>query len=192
MDRKNKLNDLLHKVKNLKKDQIMIIFLVGILLMVIAVPTKKSSEEDTVEWASTDNTIEYQDETTYVARLENQLEDVLSQMEGAGDVTVMITLKSSAEQIVEKDTTEDSENVSETDSQGGTRITENSAKEETTVYADGDSQTPYVRKSIMPKVEGVVVIASGGDNSVVVKNITEVIQALFGIESHKIRIVKKN
>ena len=58
MDRKNKLNDLLHKVKNLKKDQILILFLVGILLMVIAVPTKKSSEEDTVEWASADNTVE--------------------------------------------------------------------------------------------------------------------------------------
>ena len=39
-------------------------------------------------------------------------------------------------------------------------------------------------------MEGVVVIAPGGDNAVVVKNITEAVQALFGIDTHKIRIVK--
>ena len=46
-------------------------------------------------------------------------------------------------------------------------------------------------KEILPKVEGVVVVAEGGDQPVIVKNITESIQALFGIETHKIRIGKK-
>lgn len=35
--------------------------------------------------------------------MEGHLEGVLSQMAGVGDVTVMITLKSSAEKVVEKD-----------------------------------------------------------------------------------------
>ena len=36
-----------------------------------------------------------------------------------------------------------------------------------------------------------IVIAPGGDDAVVVKNITEAVQALFEIDTHKIRIMKK-
>ena len=41
------------------------------------------------------------------------------------------------------------------------------------------------------EVEGVVVIADGGDNAVVAQNITEAVQALFGVEAHKIKIMKR-
>ena len=87
-----------------------------------------------------------------------------------------------------------SETVTESDSQGGTRTTQNSSHGEATVY-DGDGsqeQAPYISKELSPQVEGVVVIASGGDNAVVKQNITEAVQALFGIDTHKIRIMKKN
>ena len=46
-------------------------------------------------------------------------------------------------------------------------------------------------KERTPRVEGVVVAAGGGGDAVVVQNITECVQALFGIDTHKIRIVKK-
>ena len=42
------------------------------------------------------------------------------------------------------------------------------------------------------RVEGVVVVAEGGDNAVVVRNITEVVQALFDVDSHKIKVIKGN
>ena len=34
------------------------------------------------------------------------------------------------------------------------------------------------------------VIAEGGNNAVVVKNITEAVQALFDVDTHKIKIMK--
>ncbi len=37
-----------------------------------------------------------------------------------------------------------------------------------------------------------MVLAEGGENALVKRNITEAIQALFGIDTHKIRIMKKN
>ena len=43
-----------------------------------------------------------------------------------------------------------------------------------------------------PEIEGVVVIADGGDNAVVVQDITEAVQALFGVEAHKIKIMKRH
>lgn len=47
-------------------------------------------------------------------------------------------------------------------------------------------------KKLSPEVEGVIVIADGGGNAVVVQNITGAIQALYGVEAHKIKVMKRN
>ena len=131
------------------------------------------------------------DEEAYREALEVHLEELFSRMEGAGEVEVMITLASSSEKIVEKDTNGESETITEEDSAGGNRRTTNIVNDETTVYGgETDQEQPYVSKELTPQVEGVVVLAAGGDDAVVKKNITEAAQALFGIDTHKIRIIK--
>mgnify|MGYP000382200365 CR=1 FL=1 len=50
--------------------------------------------------------------------MEERLERILSQIDGAGQVQVMITWKSDGEKVVEKDRKSNEENVSEQDSQG--------------------------------------------------------------------------
>lgn len=174
-------------IKKMKKNQILILFLCGVLLMIIAMPVKENEEENLEIVKSLSDS----DSTQYAKYLEHELERILSQMEGAGNVSCMVTLSQSAEQIIEKDMDISDENITESDSQGGTRTTNQSSRSEVTIYNGEENGSPYVSKEISPKVEGVLVIAEGGDNAVVVKNITESLQALFGIESHKIRIVKK-
>ena len=201
------IESLIKKIKGRKiqKDQLLIIFLIGVLFLVITVPTegektKKNEAESQPENVSGKEVLTEQE---YVSYMESQLEEILSQMEGAGEVKVMITLKESSEKVIEKDIETTSERVNEKDSQGGERTTTNETLGETTIYSDnhenatlGDAegttgQDPYIRKELTPRVEGVVVVASGGDNAVVIKNITEAVQALFSIDTHKIRIVKK-
>ena len=84
--------------------------------------------------------------------------------------------------------------MSEQDSQGGSRTTSSHDTQETTVYNSGSStsaeQQTYISKELSPQAQGVIVIAPGGDDAVVVKNITEAVQALFEIDTHKIRIMK--
>ena len=185
-------------LKNLRKDQLLILLLTGILLMVIAVPAGKKKEN--MSSASNDNTEKSvngtsagTDEEAYTAYLEDRLSRTLSQIEGAGEVKVMITLKSSAEKVLDKDTESDQETVTE----GGTRQSSKTSKKENTVYrtdSESNSQgsgSPYVSKELSPKIEGVVVIADGGENAVVKENISSAVQALFDIEPHKIRIMKK-
>ena len=107
---------------------------------------------------------------------------------------MMVTFQSSSEKIIEKDQATNSQTVTESDKQGGKRETKEAQDSEATVYnsTSGGEQTPYVTKEVNPKVEGVVVIAEGGGNAVVIKNITEAIQALFDVDTHKIKVMKRN
>lgn len=196
-ERKKQLFTFFGKIskKKLKKDQLLILVLAGILLLVIALPTEKKGDgrEKTETGLSLSEGKTETSQNEYLYHLERRLESALSQMSGAGDVTVMITLKSSAEKVVEKDLSVTNEAVSESDSQGGVRSTKNAEHGETTVYSDGgQTGEPYVSKELSPQIEGVVVIAEGGADSVVKQNITEAVQALFGIDTHKIRVMKKS
>ena len=189
------------KTKNiLKKENMIVIILIGVLLLVIAIPVnpKKTKTEkinqqpEEITQNFTDISVEENADQTYLENLESRVEDILSSMEGVGNVKVMITLKSSQETIVEKDMPTSRSNISETDGSGGTRNTNEMDSQETTVYTtnqNGD-KIPYVIKTKEPEIEGVTVVAQGGDNAVVQKNISEVIQALFHIELHKIKVVK--
>lgn len=182
------------KNQKIRKDQLIVLILVGILLLVITIPTgskeENEKESDTRNVGTSQNNLKDQ---TYISAMEEELERILSQMEGVGEVKVMLTLKESSERVIEKDVQTSRETVKENDSQGGERTTTNETLEESTIYNGGEDagEEPYVSKERFPKVEGVVVVAEGGDNALVVQNITEAVQALFDIDTHKIRIVKK-
>lgn len=209
-----KKKGLLQKIKNGKKpgkDQFVICILTGILLLIIAVPTSEKNggnisesgiwDEQTVKIEESSKTgradakeeIEKIDSTEeYERYMENKLEQAISVMEGAGKVKVMITVSASKELVVEKDMPVTRSNTVENDSEGGSRNVNEYGSTEETVYSkesDG-SACPYVVKTLQPVVEGVVVVAQGGDRQEVRKNITEAIVALFDIEPHKIKIVK--
>ena len=137
--------------------------------------------------------IEEMDEIGYEAYLEKRVADALECVEGVGKTEVVITLKSSGQKVIEKDQISNSRTTTEEDSAGGTRGEKEGETEKTSIYEQREdgSQTPYVSREMLPEVEGVAVIAEGGDHPVVVQNITEAIQALFGIEAHKIKIMKR-
>ena len=167
------------------------------LLLFVAVfpfPASDQSGADTVESTSAASVNE--GSTTlgeYESYLEEKTADILKQVDGVGGVTVMITLKSGGQKIIEKDQSGSSQTTEEEDSEGGKRTVEESTSDKTSIYeqdSDGSS-APYVSKELSPEIEGVVVIADGGGNAVTAQNITEAVQALFGVEAHKIKIMKR-
>lgn len=196
----NKWKAFLEKVKENKmlpkKNQLVILLLIGVLLVVIAIPTpdkkNKAAEAQDSSSALSDDT--YPDSREeYEEYMENRVARALEYVEGVGKTEVMITLKSSGQKIIEKDQQSSSQKTEEEDSSGGIRSVEDSTSDKTSIYEQGadGSQSPYVSKELTPEIAGVIVIADGGDNAVVVQNITEAIQALFGVEAHKIKIMKR-
>lgn len=200
MEWKNKLQEIKLNFKNMKKDNFIIVLLVGILLIVIVLPTSdRSSKEgnENEKVPSVSETTSNQNDTqtlSYVEEQEKRLETILSRVQGVGEVNVMITLKSSKELIVEKDTPATSSSTQEEDAEGGKRNTTDKSTTEATVYQQDNNggSSPYVVKELEPEIEGIIVIAKGGDDPVVAKNISDAILALFHVEAHKIKVMKMN
>lgn len=191
------------KVKDLKKDQLLILILAGVLLLIIALPVNSSEKKEKNQKeggvsafsgnqeSSQESSTEQQSGRAYAEELEQKLELILENMEWVGKAQVVITFQSSEERVVEKDIPVTRSNTEETDSQGGSRRVNNVDTKESTIYeTDSGSSTPYVVKTINPQVEGVLVVCEGAGTGSVSKNITEAIEVLFGIEPHKIKVVK--
>lgn len=187
-----KMQDFMQKIKEkkLKRSDWLILVLAGILILIIALPTdtkeKKQAEEAKENISKENNTMEASKD-----EIERKLEDILEKIDGAGDVKVMITYQDSGAQVVEKDKNTSENSLEESDSTGGVRSTKEQQLQESTVYEEADAgNTPFVSKELLPKVEGILIVASGGDNQKVKQNISEAVLALFQVEAHRIKIVK--
>ncbi len=128
----------------------------------------------------------------YTDMLEDELKDMLMAIDGAGAVKVMITLKgTSVKEVLMEEPYSEHSNI-ESDSEGGSRDTLEVTRDYRVVYeenSNGDT-VPFVVAEIYPEVEGVAVIAEGGDSAIVKEKITSIIKALFGIEINKIAVGK--
>ena len=187
-----KMQDFMQKIKEkkLKRSDWLILVLAGILILIIALPTdtkgKKQAEEAKENISKENNTMEASKD-----EIEQKLEDILEKIDGAGEGKVMITYQDSGTQVVEKDKNTSENSLEESDSTGGVRSTKEQQLQESTVYEEADAgNTPFVSKELLPKVEGILIVASGGDNQKVKQNISEAVLALFQVEAHRIKIVK--
>lgn len=200
-----------------RRDNLLILVLLGVLLFVVALPVKKEgpaamdtgmeiteqynagiltssgqqnvTQQDTVDVGTQAVTAGSTEE--YAAYLEEKLKKMLESIRGVGEVEVMITLESSEERIVEKDMTAERSQTEEQDSAGGTRTVSSSNTGYQTVYQEGSQGAPFVVKTLTPKVEGVLVVAEGAGKGNMTGEITQIAQALFGVEAHKVKVLEK-
>ncbi len=188
------------KEKLLRKENMIVFALLGILLLVIAIPVDSdSANENSGEKEEKDNKedmtvldTEVDENMEYCLQLEQRIEELLSSMDGVGEVQAMVTLVTSKELIVEKDEPVTRNTITESDGAGGTRSTNESSYDYETIYqTDGEgNKNPYVIKQIEPEIQGITVVAQGGGNAIVQKNISDVLEALFHLDAHKIKVVK--
>ena len=148
-----------------------LILLLGLVLMLL--PTGNDKEEatgqtQTVEVFSLEDT-------------ERRMEEILSRIDGAGKVQVMLTLKSGARLHLAEDTEESAEEGSV-----------ERKKETVTVNRGSGYEDVVVTQQIYPAYQGAVVVCQGGDKAAVRLAITEAVAALTGLSSDKISVVKWN
>ena len=147
-----------------------IIFLAGLLLMLIPFTADDDVEEPLQER-----------ETFSLVETEQRMEEILSRIDGAGKLQLMLTLKTGSNlQLAEnKDETTDSD---ETRTQ----------RETVTISRGSGYEDIVVTQQIYPVYQGALVVCQGADKASVRLALTEAVAALTGLSSDKISIVKWN
>lgn len=182
-----------------RKEQALIVILAGVLCLLIVWPVPGRSSDEPDGSADGTKTVpegqaagETKDLEAYVKNQEERLAKLLSAIEGAGEVRVMIRAAATGEYVIEKDVTSQNSSVEETDSQGGSRRSSEGSHSESTVYAQDENgqDVPYVIRKTEPEIEGVVVCCEGGGEERVADEISEAVQALYDVPAHKIKVVK--
>ncbi len=183
-------NTVQKRFQNLSKDKIFLALIVGVLLFILSFPLetldfgRKTGELDAEQELETEHFLETRD--AYKVQLEQELEDLLGNVKGAGRVKVMLVLKDYGEKIAEKD--QQSESSIKTKGEQQDTAEEQLLMQETTVLENGE--IPWVAQELLPQVAGVAVAAEGGGNAVVQSEISSMFEALFGLPAHKIKILE--
>lgn len=114
-----------------------------------------------------------------VEAMERKLEAALSRVEGAGEVKVVLAVKSSARQILAQDG-----KTTERDGQVDSTVS-------TVVVSNGDrSEETVALQQLSPQYQGALVVCSGGDDPAVRLRLSEAVSALTGLGADKISICK--
>ena len=104
---------------------------------------------------------------------ENKLAKTLSQVQGAGEVQVLLTLKSGSRQVLAQDTQ---------------RGAEESSASTVTLGRGSGSQEVVPLQTLAPQFQGALVVCPGGGDPEVCLQIVQAVSALTGLGSDRISV----
>ncbi|MCQ1529824.1 stage III sporulation protein AG [Lutispora saccharofermentans] len=180
---------------------IMILLCMGVALVIVAnfyndmAKDSKSSEFESFDSKNKEMNTDYMNrEDNYGSEIEKQLSSILSKISGAGKVSVMITYESGKELVTQKDNSRVDKITDEKDTNGGTRVINESSIDDKTVMVNqqGGSSQPIVVKEINPEIKGVIVVAEGARNSKVKLKISEAVQTVLDVPAYRVTVLETN
>lgn len=147
------------------------------LLLLLSTVSCGSGKKDAAEpYGASENAADIERE------LEQRLKSLITQIDGAGDVTVMVTLDTVSQRVFEKD--KKSESSSKSDSNGSVQ----SAGSETEVVLAGSAKEPLQIGTIQPKVRGAAVVCTGASDPVVKERIANTVAKALNIGLSKVYV----
>lgn len=124
----------------------------------------------------------------YEERYRETVESLVRNISGAGRAEVVVTLESGVEYLyeTEENTTNDTQNEAQ-DS-----YSQKSSLERTILLIEDENgrKKPLLRKTLAPKIRGVVVVCEGGGNLQVVERVTEAVTTALGVSSARVCVAE--
>lgn len=149
----------------------LLVFLLGVVLALVPGRTKKAEAQQL--------TTETVDTVFDLSAVQKQMEALLSAIDGAGRVRLMLTL-SSGERV-----------VYQTDSRTVTASGSTTQETETVFRQSGGSEKePAVQSVVYPQYQGALVICDGAERASVRLAVIQAVSSLTGLGSNKIAVVK--
>lgn len=206
---KNKLNmfskDKSETGNDKKKIENLVFFIVLLIITIVIINIvwngdKKSNKEqntlDSKKLAESVNEINNNSNGTIndsSNEIEAKLENILSKIEGVGDVKVFVNYSESSQIIAMYNEDSKVSNIEENDTSGGTRKTQETDTKKDIVYKEENGEkTPITQKVIQPKIEGAIITAKGANNVNVKTSIIQAVEAVTGLAVHKIQVFEMN
>lgn len=153
-----------------------------VLLLGAALLLWPSSGEKKTQKAQEELQQSSQSEDQWLVQMEQELSETLSQIAGAGDVKVMLSLRTGMQSIYQSDT----EETTQDSDTGQSRA----ISQKTVVLSDGQSEQAAVSQTIYPCFQGAVVISQGADQPAVKLDLVNAVSSLTGLGTDKITVIK--
>ena len=172
----SKFDSIFKKLKSIKNIELIIAAIfIGIILIIFFSGSLFGGEKDeTVTFTLNE----------YGSALEKKMEKILSDINGAGKVSVMITFDSGVEIITASTISKQSNTVID-DYSGGYRETKSVTENDSPLIINGKA---VVLKEIEPTVKGVVIVSEGADSVRVKIELTKAVSTLLSLQPEKIEI----
>lgn len=154
---------------------------VGVLLMLIGPMLEEDADRQEPDAMATPQVATLPEELW-----ESKLTQILSEIDGAGKVEVVVRM--GAEEIVyEKNGTTEKRLAAD----GKNGVTDEKVTQEIAMRRENGVESPIVRRTIPPAILGIVVVADGGADSSVRLNIRKAVCAVTGIATHRISVLPR-
>lgn len=134
------------------------------------------------------------DISTLEKNMGKNLEEILSQIDGVGEVKVTVNLASTSEKDFAINTSVDSKSTQEHDQRGGNRtVTETNQQDQMVLVRlnQGSKEDPVVVKEIKPEVKGVIVLADGVSDPLVKADVMKAAQVYLDIPLYRVIVLQK-
>lgn len=187
-----------------KKIENLVFFIVLLIITIVAIniiwngnkeSNKEENNTDSKKLATT-NEINVNNKSSIDCSdsgIESRLEEILSKIDGVGEVKVFINYSESSEVVAMYNENSKVSNTEESDTSGGTRkIQETETKKDIIYKEEYGEKTPITQKVIQPKVEGAIITAKGASNATTKTNIIQAVEAVTGLATHKIQVFEMN
>lgn len=166
-----------------KKNKMLALVIVGAIAVLALSSVGGDKEQKEINLKENENSLKTE---KYIKENEKRLEEIISSIQGAGQVRAMLTLEDVGEKMIATDKKSTSSQEIEEKSTSKSMNQENSAL----VFGSGSEEKPFVIKEKLPKPSGVLIVASGAGDESVRLEIYEAVKALFGISGHRIKVTK--
>lgn len=128
----------------------------------------------------------------YEKEYESELAEILDQIVGVDDVSVVVNLDSTEEDVIHMDQRNSEQVTTETDTKGGNRSIRNETDDKKPAfYQDQGGEKPLIVKKLKPKIRGILVVARGVENLQVKAAVIEAIQRTLDVPVHRISVLPK-
>lgn len=119
---------------------------------------------------------------TFKSDIEKELKEIISKIDGVGEVSLMLTLDGTTEYVYAED-------VDTQTDENSTGKSDKYKNEVIIVDSDGN-ETALVKKIIEPKVKGVVIVCTGGGNIEIKERVIKAVSSALNISTNNICVEK--